>query len=314
MPSSEQAQVEDMADGGDPAEITDKAQRKPKRERLDVLLARRGLAPTRERARALVMAGVVRVNGQVAYKAGALTAGDAALEIIAQPAEARYVSRGGLKLERALEAFHLEPAGCVCLDVGASTGGFTDVLLRAGARRVYAVDVGYGQLAWSLRADPRVVTLERTNIRTLTALPEPVAAAVIDVSFISLRLVLPRVAALLAREGWVVALVKPQFEAGRAETDRGGGVISDPQVHLRVLRDLMAWLREWPARAPAGPALTPRRIVGSPIAGREGNREYLLELVALKTEAPTAPLEDDALLRVVEDVFAPKAAKDAAEN
>jgi 23S rRNA (cytidine1920-2'-O)/16S rRNA (cytidine1409-2'-O)-methyltransferase len=293
------------------AETPSKAHKRTVRERLDVLLVRRGLAPTRERARALVMAGVARVNGRVATKAGALTAEDAAIAIVGQSAETRYVSRGGLKLERALEAFQLDPVGRVCLDVGASTGGFTDVLLRAGARRIYAVDVGYGQLAWSLRTDPRVVAMERTNVRTLTALPEPIEAAVIDVSFISLRLVLPPVAALLAPGAWVVALVKPQFEAGRAEADRGGGVISDPQVHLRVLRDLLKWLNEWTKRAPETPRLVPCSLIGSPIAGREGNREYLLELRAQDVhdhDPPPLPLDDAALRRIIEDTFAPRAA------
>ena len=295
-------------DNGDPAQKPVETQRRVARERLDVSLTRRGLAPTRERARALVMAGVVRVDGRPALKPGELTKADAAIEVVAQPAEARYVSRGGLKLERALEAFHLHPADRVCLDVGASTGGFTDVLLRAGARRVYAVDVGYGQLAWSLRTDPRVVTMERTNIRSLTTLPEAIDAAVIDVSFISLRLVLPPVAALIEPGGWVVALVKPQFEAGRAEADRGGGVISDPVIHLRVLRDLLKWLREWPERAPDAPFLAPRSLIGSPIAGREGNHEYLLELRAQDTHdaGPASTLLDDAALRrIIDETFAP---------
>ena len=295
-------------DNDDPAQKPVEKQRRVARERLDVSLTRRGLAPTRERARALVMAGVVRVDGRLALKPGELTKADAAIEVVAQPAEARYVSRGGLKLERALEAFHLHPADRICLDVGASTGGFTDVLLRAGARRVYAVDVGYGQLAWSLRTDPRVVTMERTNIRSLTALPEAIDAAVIDVSFISLRLVLPPVAALLSPGAWVVALVKPQFEAGRAEADRGGGVISDPEVHLRVLRDLLVWLKEWPERTPDAPFLAPQSLIGSPIAGREGNHEYLLELFAHDThDAGPAPalLDDAALRRIIDETFAP---------
>jgi 23S rRNA (cytidine1920-2'-O)/16S rRNA (cytidine1409-2'-O)-methyltransferase len=311
MASSEMA-VRAMAER-DNIERT-KTQGRVARERLDVLLMRRGLAPTRERARAFVMAGVVRVDGRQALKAGAPTREDAAIEIVAQPAETRYVSRGGLKLEHALAAFDLRPKDRVCLDVGSSTGGFTDVLLRAGARRVYAVDVGYGQLAWSLRSDPRVVAMERTNIRALTTLPEPMDAAVIDVSFISLRLVLPPVAALLAPSAWVVALVKPQFEAGRAEADRGGGVITDPEVHLRVLRDLLAWLREWPAHTPGRPQLIPRGLVGSPIAGREGNHEYLLELTvqdAANAEPSSIPLDDLALRRIIERTFAPTI---AAEN
>ncbi len=267
------------APGGNTPDVSS---RKPKmkRDRLDVLVARRGLAPTRERARALILAGRVRVNGRMRDKAGTLVAADAAVEVVGPAAELRYVSRGGLKLEYALDSFALDPAGCVCLDVGASTGGFTDVLLRRGAARVYAVDVGHGQLAWSLRSDPRVVVMERTNIRQVQSLPQLVDCAVIDVSFISLRLVLPRVAALLTPGGWAVALVKPQFEAGKAEADRGGGVIADPAVHRRVLRELLAWLSRWGERSPDSQALVPRGLVVSPIAGREGNREYLLALVA----------------------------------
>jgi 23S rRNA (cytidine1920-2'-O)/16S rRNA (cytidine1409-2'-O)-methyltransferase len=294
-------------ENGDPAQKP-VAQRRVARERLDVSLTRRGLAPTRERARSLVMAGVVRVDGRQALKPGTPTKVDAVIEIVALPAEARFVSRGGLKLARALEAFQLNPADRVCLDVGASTGGFTDVLLRAGARRVYAVDVGYGQLAWSLRTDPRVVTMERTNIRNLTALPEAVDATVIDVSFISLRLVLPPVAALLVPGAWVVALVKPQFEAGRVEADRGGGVISDPEVHLKVLRDLLAWLMEWPERAPNAPFLMPQALIGSPIAGRQGNHEYLLRLIAQEVGGAGSPpslLDDVGLRRIIEVTFAP---------
>ena len=252
--------------------------RPPARERLDVLLVARGLAPSRERARALIMAGAARVNGARAEKPGTLVARDASIALAPEAAELRYVSRGGLKLEHALNTFALDPAGLVCLDVGASTGGFTDVLLRRGAARVYAVDVGRGQLAWPLRNDARVVVMERTNIRHLTALPEPAGCAVMDVSFISLRLVLPAVAALVVPAGWVVALVKPQFEAGRAEADRGAGVISDPRVHVRVLRDLLAWLAASEAR------LAGRGLAVSPITGRDGNHEYLLHL-----EVPTAP-------------------------
>jgi 23S rRNA (cytidine1920-2'-O)/16S rRNA (cytidine1409-2'-O)-methyltransferase len=258
------------------------------RERLDVLLVRRGLAPSRERARALLLTGEVRVIGRVVTKAGTLVPPDAPIELVGPSAELRYVSRGGLKLERALDAFSLSPACRVCLDVGASTGGFTDVLLRRGATRVYAVDVGRGQLAWSLRRDARVVVLERTNIRTLASLPEEPACATIDVSFISLRLALPRVAALLAPGGWVVALVKPQFEAGRVEADRGGGVIADPAVHSRVLRELLDWLARWSEHTPAATSLVPVGLIPSPILGREGNREYLLELVAQPAEPHAA--------------------------
>lgn len=259
--------------------------RKQPRERVDVLLTQRGLAPSRERARALIMAGEVQVNGATASKAGELVAPDASIELVGPNAELRFVSRGGLKLERALDTFALDPTACVALDVGASTGGFTDLLLRRGARRVYAVDVGHGQLAWALRSDPRVVVMERTNIRHLASLPEPIECAVIDVSFISLRLVLPAVAALLAPGAWVVALVKPQFEAGRAEADKGAGVIRDPAIHRRIMRELLTWLRDMNNLAPTDDStpvqlrwLIPRGLVASPITGRDGNHEYLLWL------------------------------------
>ncbi len=261
------------------------------RERLDVLLVERGLAPSRERARALIMAREVRVDGQMVDKAGTLVRRGAVCEVVGPADELRFVSRGGLKLEHALDVFGLNPSGRACLDVGASTGGFTDVLLRRGARRVYAIDVGRGQIAWTLRTDPRVVVMDRTNIRHLRSLPEAAECAVIDVSFISLRLVLPRVAALLAPGGWIVALIKPQFEAGRAEADRGAGVIGDPAVHRRVLRDLLAWVAAWREQPDArverdnrepvtrdGLWLAATGLIASPITGREGNREYLLWL------------------------------------
>ena len=265
------------------------------RERLDVLLVEQGLAPSRERARALIMAREVRVDGRLVDKAGTLVSRNANCEIVGPAAELRFVSRGGLKLERALDTFALDPSGCICLDVGASTGGFTDVLLRRGATRVYAIDVGHGQIAWALRTDPRVVVMDRTNIRHLTSLPETASCAAIDVSFISLRLVLPAVTALLSPGAWIVALVKPQFEAGRAEVDRGGGVISDPSVHRRILRELLAFvarpsaervadndqdIRERERRNiwPAGLRLAAKGLVVSPITGRDGNHEYLLWL------------------------------------
>ncbi len=291
-----------------PAEPTE-PRRKPARTRLDLLLTQRGLAPSRERARALIMAGEALVDGRAVTKAGELIAESATVTLASTPAELRYVSRGGLKLERALDTFALDPTAQICLDVGASTGGFTDLLLRRGASRVYAVDVGYGQLAWPLRTDPRVVVMERVNVRHLAALPEPIACAVIDVSFISLRLVLPRVAALLAPAAWVVALVKPQFEAGRAEADRGRGVISDPQAHRRVLRDLLRWLAEWPARAAADDTmaapLTPLGLIVSPIAGRDGNHEYLLWLApSAATQPGQATLAGEAGERAIEQVVA----------
>ncbi|HEU5347495.1 MAG TPA: TlyA family RNA methyltransferase [Ktedonobacterales bacterium] len=272
------------------------------RERLDVLLVARGLAPSRERARALIMAGEVRVAGQPATKAGTLVPTDAAIELAASASETRFVSRGGLKLERALDAFHLDPTGCSCVDVGASTGGFTDLLLQRGAAHVYAVDVGHGQLAWTLRNDPRVTVLERTNIRHLAALPELVGCAVIDVSFISLRLVLPRVLTLLTPEGWAVALVKPQFEAGRAEADRGAGVIREPAVHQRVLRELLAWLAD---EAPDvdGRRLRACGLIASPITGRDGNHEYLL-LLRMSTAQGCVPVDEHTVEQAIHEAFA----------
>lgn len=242
------------------------------KERLDVALVRRGLAPSRERARALIMAGQVYVGDMLADKPGMQIPLDAECRIAGTADELKYVSRGGLKLEKALDTFHLDPTGLVALDVGASTGGFTDVLLQRGAQRVYALDVGKGQLAWKLRNDPRVVVMESTNIRHITNLPQPIDCAVIDVSFISLRLVLPPLAPLLKPTAWVVVLVKPQFEAGKAEADRGAGIITDPAVHARVLEELQKWI----------PEHTPfevRGVTDSPIYGREGNREFLIYCV-----------------------------------
>ena len=241
------------------------------KERLDIALVRLGLAPSRERARAIIMAGQVFVQDRLVDKPGTLVPPDAEIRLAQAPDELKYASRGGLKLEKALDTFGLNPSGLVALDAGASTGGFTDCLLRHGAKRVYAVDVGQGQLAWTLRNDPRVVVMERTNIRYLASLPEAMQCAAIDVSFISLRLILPAVAPLLAPGAWVVALVKPQFEAGKAEVDRGEGIISDPAVHRRVLQELEEWI----------PQHTPFHVQGvtdSPIYGRDGNREFLLHL------------------------------------
>lgn len=239
--------------------------------RLDQLLVERGFAETRSRAQAFVLAGAVRVGeGDAARadrKAGDLLATDTPITVAGPDP---FVSRGGHKLAAALDAFGIDPAGLVALDVGASTGGFTDVLLQGGASRVYALDVGRGQLAEALRRDPRVVSMERTNARTLTAatLPELVALATIDVSFISLALVLGPVASTLARGGQIVALVKPQFEAGRGRTDHG--VVRDPGIHREVLERTV-----WNAHE-AG--LGTRAVIASPILGPEGNREFLVHL------------------------------------
>lgn len=227
----------------------------------------RGLAPTRERAQALILAGLVRVDGRGGDKAGTRIALEATIEV--QGPACPYVSRGGLKLARALEAFAIVPAERVCLDVGASTGGFTDCLLQRGARRVYAIDVGYGQLDVRLRDDPRVISRERVNARHLSAeeVPEPVSLAVVDVSFISLSKVLPAIVARLESVADVVALVKPQFEAGPRDVGKGG-VVRDAAVHRRVLLDAVAACR--------ASGLSPRDVVASPVLGPAGNAEFLL--------------------------------------
>lgn len=239
------------------------------KERLDVLLHSRGIFPSRERARSAIMAGIVFVRGQMVDKPG--TRVDPEAPVVVRGAGLPYVSRGGLKLERALRRFGIDLTGRVVLDVGASTGGFTDCALRHGAARVYAVDVGYGQLDWNLRRDPRVVVLERTNIRQLT--PEVLGAApdffTVDVSFISLKLVLPRVDGLTAAGAAGVVLIKPQFEAGREQVGRKG-VVRDPQVHSQVL---FAVLQASCALGWGLKGLTP-----SPVRGPEGNIEFLAYL------------------------------------
>jgi 23S rRNA (cytidine1920-2'-O)/16S rRNA (cytidine1409-2'-O)-methyltransferase len=241
------------------------------RERLDKLIVDRGLASSRERARALIMSGSVRIGERIETKPGTLI--DTVAEISLVTPDHPYVSRGALKLEKGLEAFSIDPNGVVALDIGASTGGFTDLLLRRGAMRVYAIDVGYGQLAWSLRQDPRVVVLERQNARTidLALVPEPCGFAVIDVSFISLTLVLPRVAELLQPPAGkpIVALVKPQFEAGRKHVGKGG-VVRDEAARLGAV----AKVRDWASLH----GFVAGDHVESPITGPAGNVEYLLLL------------------------------------
>jgi 23S rRNA (cytidine1920-2'-O)/16S rRNA (cytidine1409-2'-O)-methyltransferase len=209
------------------------------KRRADLALVERGLAPSRARAQALIIGGLVRCGDRVVEKAGEWVPADAPLRVTAE--DHPYVGRGGVKLAAALDAFGIDPRGAVCLDVGASTGGFTDCLLQRGAARVWAVDVGYGQLAWSLRTDPRVRVIERANIRTLdrTAIPDPIALVTIDVSFISLRLVLPNVLQWLQPGGHVVALVKPQFEVGKGEVGRGG-IVRDAAMRERVVDEIAA--------------------------------------------------------------------------
>jgi 23S rRNA (cytidine1920-2'-O)/16S rRNA (cytidine1409-2'-O)-methyltransferase len=262
----------------------------PNKERLDVLLVSGGFFESRERAQAVIMTGAVKVDGQPALKAGTRYPADALIEVAGDPL--KYVSRGGLKLERALDEWSIDLAGAVCVDIGASTGGFTDLMLRRGARRVYAIDVGYGQLDWKLRGDARVVNLERTNVRYLdTALikddPDFIS---IDVSFISLALVLPVAAELLIRgsahspelepgtghlpehPGQLVALIKPQFEAGRAQV-RKGGIVRDPSVRAEVIEKVRGYAAE--------SGLAVLGVTESPITGAKGNVEYLMRCVPL---------------------------------
>ena len=250
-----------------------------KKIRLDQLVFDLGLAESRERAKTSVMAGLVYVNGQKETKPGTQVAEDAAVELRGEVIP--YVSRGGLKLEKALKVFDLPVEGAVCVDCGASTGGFTDVLLKNGARKVYAVDVGYGQFAWTLRNDPRVVCMERTNIRYVDhqIIPEEMDLAVADLSFISLRLVLGAIYGLLKDHGQAVCLVKPQFEAGKEKVGKKG-VVRDPSVHREVLEDFLGY------SALAGFGL--RGLDFSPIRGPEGNIEYLawLEKNGESIEAP----------------------------
>ena len=234
--------------------------------RLDQRVCDLGLAPSRERAKALIMAGSVYVDGQKQTKPGTPVTETA--DVTVKGEKLPYVSRGGLKLAKALDEFAIDPAGLVCVDCGASTGGFTDCLLQRGAARVYAVDVGYGQLAWSLRSDGRVTVMERTNARNLTPdmFPEAMDMAVMDMSFISLHLVLPAVKALLKPSGQVVCLVKPQFEAGRENVGKKG-VVRDPAVHRQVLERFVSGAAEM--------GFFLRGLTYSPVRGPEGNIEYL---------------------------------------
>jgi len=236
-----------------------------RRHRLDLLVVERGLAESREKAQALILAGQVLVNGQKADKAGANIGVDATIEVLAQP---RYVGRGGLKLEAALDRFEISPTGKICLDIGSSTGGFTDCLLQRGAARVYAIDVGTGQLDWKLRNDPRVIVQEQVNARYLTRdqVPQPIALAVCDVSFISITMILPALAGLLAEDAEMVILVKPQFELDRDQVGKGG-IIRDPALHHRACQRVEKAVQQLAFQT---------QIIPSPILGAEGNREFLL--------------------------------------
>jgi 23S rRNA (cytidine1920-2'-O)/16S rRNA (cytidine1409-2'-O)-methyltransferase len=251
---------------------------KVNKERLDVLLVKRGLVETREKAKTTLMAGLVLVNGHKIDKAGTMVKEDAELRVLGDALP--YVSRGGLKLEKAMESFGISMEGKVAADIGASTGGFTDCALQRGAAKVFAIDVGYGQLAWKLRSDSRVVNMERTNIRYVR--PEDIGElldfASIDVAFISLTKVLEPAKALLKDTGEVVALIKPQFEAGRGNVGKKG-VVRDPAVHRSVIREVLAYSREI--------GFFPEGLTFSPIKGPEGNIEYLAHLVQSGEAADT---------------------------
>lgn len=242
---------------------------KKTKQRLDQLVFSRGLTESRERAKTTIMSGQVFVNGQRMDKPGMLVLDDSRIEI--QGETKKFVSRGGYKLEKALDTFSILPQDRICIDCGASTGGFTDCLLKRGAQKVYAIDVGYGQLSWALRSDSRVVVMERTNIRHVTPdqFPDAITLAVMDLSFISLHLVLPAVSSVLTEHAEIICLVKPQFEAGREKVGKKG-VVRDPAVHLEVLQRFCLFVKE------AGLGL--KNMSYSPIKGPEGNIEYLAHL------------------------------------
>ncbi len=242
------------------------AKARVKKIRLDILLTKKGLSTSRSKAQSLIMAGKVQVNGQVVFKAGTQISTAAQIDL---QAELPYVSRGGVKLAAALVTFNIAPKEAICADVGASTGGFTDVLLQYGAKRVYAIDVGYGQLAWKLRQDERVIIMERTNARYLENLPESVKWVTIDASFISLKLILPVVVNWLTPSGQVIALIKPQFEAGKNQVGKGG-VVRNRTVHRQVLTKVVDYAKHSNFETLG---LTP-----SPITGPAGNHEFLLYL------------------------------------
>ncbi|MBN1888484.1 MAG: TlyA family RNA methyltransferase [Thermoflexales bacterium] len=269
-----------------------------KKLRLDTLMVERGLAPSRQQAQRLIMAGEVMIGSVRAEKPAQQLSPDVDLSVRTRPP---FVSRGGIKLDAALAHFGLDVTGWTCADVGASTGGFTDCLLQRGAAKVYAIDVGYGQLDWRLRQDPRVVVKERTNARYLVALPEPVKLVVVDVSFISLEIILTSVLnwfgeGCCASEGQVIALVKPQFEAGRRQVGKGG-VVRDPAIHRQVLTKIARWA--------VAHGLRPAGLIPSPITGPAGNVEYLLHVYRAQPAAAWLENEaDSALVSMVETCLA----------
>ena len=254
--------------------------------RLDQLVFDRGYAESREKAKAIVMSGSVYIDGQKADKPGMSVPAECSLEV--RGGTLKYVSRGGLKLEKALQVFPVMPTGRTCIDCGASTGGFTDVLLQNGAAKVYAVDVGYGQLAWKLRQDPRVVNLEKCNLRYLTAqqVPEPLDLAVMDVSFISIRLILPVIRTFLKPGADYICLIKPQFEAGREQVGKKG-VVRDPEVHRAVIETCLEAARK--------DGYSVMGLDYSPIRGPEGNIEFLTWLVNAERDEPL--LDIDAVVK-----------------
>ena len=256
----------------------------PVKTRLDLLLVERGLAETRSKAQAIIMARQVRVNGQMVDRAGATFTPEAVVEVETGP---QFVSRGGEKLLGALQAFPLHPAGLVCADVGASTGGFSDCLLQHGAARIYAIDVGKGILHWKLRSDPRMVVMEETNARYVESLPEPIQLLVCDASFISLKTLLPVFRRWLAPDANLITLIKPQFEAGRVDVARGDGVIRDPAIHRRVLEDVLAFAQELDFGV--------KGLIRSPLLGPKGNTEFLTWLNLGTNHLDLAPLVTRAL-------------------
>ncbi len=255
-----------------------------KKERLDILVTERGLAETRTKAQALIMSGMIYVNGSKEDKSGTKFPEDAVIELHGE--KLPYVSRGGLKLEKALQVFDTTPSEKICMDVGASTGGFTDCMLQNGAAKVYAVDVGYGQFSWKLRQDERVVCLEKTNVRYITAeqIPDPIGFAGCDVSFISLTKILPPVRELLEDGADMVCLIKPQFEAGREQVGKKG-VVRDPEIHREVIEHVIAFA--------AGNGFAVRELDFSPIRGPEGNIEYLLRITKAEEGSVSEEIDID---------------------
>lgn len=242
--------------------------KKKKKERLDVLLVQKGYFPSREKAQRSIMAGVVFVDGQRSDKAGNKIDPDAEIEV--REDICPYVSRGGFKLEKSMELFPIDLNGKICADIGASTGGFTDCMLQNGASKVYAMDVGYGQLAWKLRTDPRVVNMEKCNVRYLdpALVPDPIDFISVDVSFISLKMIFPTAAKIIRQGGKMVCLVKPQFEAGREQMRGTGGIVRDPAIHAEAIRNVAAYAED--------NGFTPKGLTFSPVKGTKGNIEYLL--------------------------------------